>query len=87
MKPLQACLLTAICLFVLLFIMSLKLPIRTAVNSKSDWSCNADRDTNRQKSVKPKGGYRVLLPVCMCLCLFILKSNYREGRREKRKYT
>lgn len=47
MKPLQACVLTAICLFVLLFIMSLKLPIRIAVKSKSDWSCDADGATKQ----------------------------------------
>jgi len=56
MKPLQACVLTAICLFVLLFIMSLKLPIRTAVKSKSDWSCDADRATKQAEICQNQRG-------------------------------
>lgn len=47
MKPLQACVLTDICLFVLLFITSLKLPIRITVKNKLDRSCDANGTTKQ----------------------------------------
>lgn len=77
MKPLQACVLMAICLFVLLFVTNLKLPIRMAMTSQSE-TMILPVPSRKQKSTNPKDAARIV-------CFSVLRSGSIMINKKRRK--